>query len=174
MQDSMGKKYFGLYHIQQKGMPKSKCQKTGQRRKPNKRWFRLLHVRFSNIQALKFLINLSENRTVRISGIQAFKPQLSINRTKNVQKSNILRPNRAYLRSVFRNCSKSKLNCLVYGHNIPFSDRFFCPKSEQNCLNFRCLNTEPTENETEVEHPRTKLVQILALHCKSHQGWFQI
>ena len=48
-------------------------------------------------------------------------------------------------------------------------------KLERFSSNFgRRSNTEHTENGTEVEHPRTKLVQILALHCKSHQGWFQI
>ena len=47
---------------------------------------------------------------------------------------------------------------------VTFLDSFFHPKSEQNHLDFgRCPNTEPTENGTEIERPRTKLVWTLTV-----------
>ena len=50
--------------------------------------------------------------------------------------------------------------------NVWLSDVKKCPKTELFCSGFgHFQNTEPTENGTEVEHPRTKLVPILDVDC---------
>ena len=50
--------------------------------------------------------------------------------------------------------------------HVPFLDRNLCPKTELFCLVFgRCSNTEPSENGTEVNRPRTELIQILDVDC---------
>ena len=64
-------------------------------------------------------------------------------------------------------CPKTKHSIPFSLMDVPFLDRFICPKMERFCLVFRCCpNSEPTENGTEVEHLRTECVRILYVDCR--------
>ena len=137
-------------------MPKSERLKLGKRQNQNFWWFGFWHFQFLAARALMNMPNLSEIQTKRFCRkTECFVWFLDI--------FGLIVWNLNDLVWILASVWNPKNLVPFVLMDIPFSDRNYCLKSEQNRSDFRsCLNTKPSENGSEVK--------LLDIHSTLNRG----